>query len=161
MRRMYLKAAKPKLRNHCAAAVEKRLLSRLGLVFIAVSESSLSSENKRKPLLVGPDAYICMECESSKTPALPKGPCPSHELDHFLVRISDSAEDVEVPDTDTRISALEKKLAEMQTKVEDRLNSLEEKVDGRFSALEAKVDERLASMEQLLRQIIQALPQSL
>lgn len=88
-----------------------------------------------------------------------KGPCPYHELDHFLVRISDCAEDVEKPDTDTRIAALEKKLTEMQTNVEERLALLEEKIDGRFSALEAKVDDRLASMEQLLRQIIQTLPQ--
>ncbi|KAJ7578160.1 hypothetical protein C8J56DRAFT_797697, partial [Mycena floridula] len=119
-------------------------------------------------LSCSPDTYICLDCDSNKVKALENGPTPWHLLRHPLVLIRDSEEDVEPPDTDTRIEGLEKALGEVDTKIGDldtgvhnrlqvlqtRFESLEAKIQG----LEDKVDSKFAKLESLLQNIVDVLP---
>lgn len=87
-------------------------------------------------LLVAPDTYICRDCDGEKKPVLVDGPAPWHELDHHLIHIHDSAAPIELPTTSEKLDELEKKLVNLESKVEDRIASLESKVENRLAAME-------------------------
>ncbi|THV00737.1 hypothetical protein K435DRAFT_718738 [Dendrothele bispora CBS 962.96] len=113
-----------------------------------------------------PDAYICDECEAKKMLPLEDGPAPWHDPNqHHVIRIKNSQVVLEAPTVETRLVSLEKKLSDLETKLEVHLKDLDEgdesrqaltrrELGGHVKSLEDKLEHRLAGLESLLQGII-------
>ncbi|KAJ6608432.1 hypothetical protein B0H10DRAFT_2226840 [Mycena sp. CBHHK59/15] len=78
------------------------------------------------------EPYICMDCDTNKVPALPKGPCPNHVFNDPLILVRNTDPVPEPVTTDARVAELETKLSGLDSK----MAALEEKLESHFGTLE-------------------------